>query len=76
MQARNGDKVVVTHIPSGISASCLLNLYRHQHQCYARAMSLLKSRLWASQQIDVSLDDVTWKYTSCDQNPETPNSLK
>jgi protein subunit release factor A len=76
MQARNGDKVVVTHIPSGISASCLLNLYRYQHQCHANAMSLLKSRLMASQQIDVSLDDVNWKYTSCDHNPETPNLLK
>jgi len=76
MQARNGDKVVVTHIPSGISASCLLNLYRYQHQCHASAMSLDFKRLMASQQIDVSLDDVNWKYTSCDQNPETPNLLK
>jgi len=76
MQARNGDKVVVTHIPSGISASCLLNLYRYQHQCHARAMSLDFKRLMASQQIDVSLDDVNWKYTSCDHNPETPNLLK
>jgi len=76
MQARNGDKVVVAHIPSGISASCLLNLYRYQHQCHARAMSLDFKRLMASQQIDVSLDDVNWKYTSCDHNPETPNLLK
>lgn len=70
----NGDMIVVTHIPSGITASCLLNLHRCQYETKDRALSLLKSRLWASQHIEVSLDDIHWKYDSCSKETSQTQS--
>ena len=65
------DKLVVTHRPSGIQASCLLNLYRSQHKCREAAMKLLRSRLWAADQMLLSEQELTWEYKEC-SNESSP----
>ena len=44
-------KVTITHKPSGISAYC--DQCRTDRGNHAKAMALLKSRLWAASQIKV-----------------------
>lgn len=57
-----GDKIVITHLPSGIQASCLLTSYRGMHRCKEAALKLLKARLWAADQIVLEPEDLTWDY--------------
>jgi len=49
MSQFNNREVTVTHIPTGITATC--DAERSQHRNRAKALSILKSRLWASQNL-------------------------
>lgn len=49
-------KVTITHKPSGISAHC--DQCRTNRENYDKAMSLLRSRLWAAQQLSISESDI------------------
>jgi protein subunit release factor A len=49
-------KVTITHVPSGISAYC--DQCRTDRENHDKAMNLLRSRLWASQQVDVMESDL------------------
>ena len=53
---RSAFRVKVTHIPTGITASC--DLYRHMYQNRDMAMKLLRSRLWASKNLPLIQDEV------------------
>jgi len=53
------DKLVVRHVPSGIKASVPLRTRRSMHQVKQIAISLLFSRLWAANQLEVSPKDIT-----------------
>lgn len=69
-----GDKIVVTHRPSGVQATCLLTSYRSMHLCKEAALKLLRSRLWAADQMLLSSQDLTWDYdTTCSKNSPTKN---
>jgi len=50
-------RVTITHEPSGISAYC--SECRTDRGNHEKALKLLKSRLWAAQQVEVDLKDIT-----------------
>ena len=50
MKVLNLNEVTVTHLPTGTTASCSSD--RLQHRNKSKAMSLLKSRMWAIQHLD------------------------
>jgi len=49
-------KVTITHKPSGISAYC--DQCRTNRENHNQAMRLLRSRLWAAQQVDIPESDL------------------
>lgn len=49
-------RVTITHKPSGISASC--DQRRTNRENHDKAMSLLRSRLWAAQQFSIPESDI------------------
>lgn len=53
-------RVTVTHKPSGISAYC--SECRTDRENHEKALKLLKSRLWAAQQIYVDVNDITVEF--------------
>lgn len=50
-------KVTITHTPSGISAYC--NQCRTNRENHKKAMGLLRSRLWAAEQVEIQESDLT-----------------
>lgn len=49
MSQFNNREVTITHTPTGITATC--NSDRSQHRNRTNALSLLKSRMWAAQNV-------------------------